>query len=93
MSDDETSDFETSTGKPSQSNPPEAKPEIEPKVKRAHRVLPTFEASMLNDPQKGLQSLLHKLEKIEDSALDGSRESLSLIMRTYQGWLYNSLSS
>jgi hypothetical protein len=58
-------------------------------VKHTRRVIPTFEASILNDPQKGLQSLLHKLEKIEDSALDAYRESVSLMMRIYQGWVYN----
>jgi hypothetical protein len=68
---------------------PEAKPAAEEKVKRARRVVPTFEASMLTDPQKGLELLLRKFEKMDETALDGSRESLSLMMRTYQSWLYH----
>jgi hypothetical protein len=73
-----------SEAKPSKEKPPE-----EQKAKRARRVVPTFQAGMLNDPQKGLATLLHRFEKLDDSAFDGSPESLALMMRTYQGWLYN----
>jgi hypothetical protein len=85
MSDDDSSDPEAGPGEPKTAD---ANPEA-PKVKRARRVAPAFQPSMLSDPQKGLQALLHRFEKFDDSALDGSRESLALMMRTYQGWLYN----
>jgi hypothetical protein len=66
----------------------ESKPTAEEKPKRARRVLPTFQASMLSDPDKGLECLLRKFERMDDASLDGSRESLALLMRTYQAWLY-----
>jgi hypothetical protein len=66
-----------------------AKQSAEEKPKRARRVLPTFQASMLSDQDKGLEHLLRKFERIDDASLDGSRESLALLMRTYQGWVYD----
>ena len=57
-------------------------------VKRARRAIPKFEASMLQDPEKGLAGLYSYFERMPDSSFAGDKECLASFMRKYQHWLY-----
>ena len=60
----------------------------EERPKRARRAIPKFELANLQDPEKGLSYFWQKCERLPDTSLAGDRESLSLLMRMYQHWLY-----
>lgn len=56
--------------------------------KRARRVIPKFEVSMLTNPTTGLAPFYEKCKRLDDASLSGDKESLAMVMRMYQQWFY-----
>ena len=62
--------------------------EPEQTLKKARKPIPKLEASTLTDERRGLKPLYNKLLSLDDNSLSGDKESLALLMRIYQQWLY-----
>lgn len=87
-----TDDNENDEDKPDdvKKNGTENKPqaEEEEKVKKARKVAPKFVPDMLNDPQKGLESLYKRVGRLDENTVKGNKESLAILMRIYQQWVF-----
>ncbi|OHT06537.1 hypothetical protein TRFO_25423 [Tritrichomonas foetus] len=64
------------------------KKEEEVVIKKARKVAPKFNPATLNDPEKGLEALYKKIDRLNPNIVHGDKESLSMLMRIYQQWLY-----
>lgn len=71
-------------------NESEDKPQTEEveKVKKARKMAPKFVPEMLNDKQKGLASLYKRVDKLDQNVTKGDKESLAILMRIYQQWIF-----
>ena len=57
-------------------------------VKKARRLAPKFNAQSLLDPEKGLDALYKKVERLNHNIIHGDKESLAMLMRIYQQWIF-----
>lgn len=78
-------DADESNQKSTEDKPPA---EEEEKVKKARKVAPKFSPEMLNDPNKGIEALYKRVEKLNDKNIKGNKESLAILMQIYQKWIF-----
>ena len=69
-------------------NPKKDDDEITEKPQKARKVAPKFSPESLNDPTIGLSALYKKVERLNSNTIRGDKESLSMLMRIYQQWIF-----